>query len=114
MALEFALQGPEAGSNPDSVSTPEPMARLAELAGERIVLLTNRAAPPGAPVVLRAPDGQTFEAKTRGCQRSAQTGVFRLEARLVNLSRAARERLGEFMNPPGLPASSQTKDHPTR
>ena len=83
------------------------MALLTEIRGERVRLLSNRSAPPGAPLVLVDCDEWSFEARTRGCRRHAPG--FMLEARLVNLSTRARARLEALMNPPGAPDSDPTK-----
>ena len=114
MALEFLLQLPEAHASVGSAPAQHASARLVEMDGERIVLSANRAAPPGAPLVLSAPEGDIFEARTRSCRRSTPMGEYVLEARLVNLSREARVRLARFMSPPARPVSGQAKGHPDR
>lgn len=85
-----------------------PRARLHTLNQERIVLVSNRPAPPGAPLVLHFL-GRTFEARAKSCKRNAPEGHYLLEARLVNLSKLARAELEKLMNRSRLPDSSPAK-----
>ena len=72
-------------------------ARVVETDGDYITLESTRAFPPGSPLTARgegtseAP-GNTYRVKVRGSRRVAE-GLFRVEGRLVNLSRPERERL---------------------
>ncbi len=68
-------------------------ARVLETDGDRIALESTRAFPPGAPLVAHVEGAaETYRVKVRGSRRISDTH-FRVEGRLVNLSRAARDRL---------------------
>ena len=68
-------------------------ARLLETDGERIVLLSERSAPPGA-MLDALFDGLGYKIKVRSCRREPDDEQrYRIEGRLVNLARAAREKL---------------------
>ena len=85
-----------------------PRAGLQALHQERIVLISSRPAPPGAPLLLHCL-GRTFEARTKGCKR-APGGDYLLEARLVNLSKTSRVELEQLMNQLRAPGSRPAKD----
>jgi hypothetical protein len=79
-------------------------ARVVETDGDFITLEATRAFPPGAPLVARGEGegelpGAQYRVKVRGSRRIAE-GVFRVEGRLVNLSREQRERLLGSVGPP--------------
>jgi hypothetical protein len=82
-------------------------ARVVETNGDYITLESTRAFPPGAPLVgvsegnAEAP-GSQYRVKVRGSRRIAE-GLFRVEGRLVNLSRPERERLLSSVVPPQDP-----------
>jgi hypothetical protein len=68
-------------------------ARVVETDGERIVLSSSRAAPPGA-TFDAVVEGLGYKIKVRSCRREpGDEQRFRIEGRLVNLARPARERL---------------------
>jgi len=69
-------------------------ATIESLDGDRVVLHSARAAPPGAMLHAKLPDAQdAFGIKVRACRREAGHALFRIEGRCVNLPRADRERL---------------------
>lgn len=78
--------------------------RIERIEGERVVVESARAFPPGATLTFRlksgaAPSddgtnaGVVYQVKVRGCRRTTDDGAFRIEGRFVSLSRAARELL---------------------
>jgi hypothetical protein len=68
-------------------------ASVVETDGDRITLESTRAFPPGAPLVAHAEGtAEPYRVKVRGSRRISDTH-FRVEGRLVNLSRSERERL---------------------
>jgi hypothetical protein len=71
-------------------------ATLVQTSAERIVLEATRAFPPGAPLTGRARDGSgTYQVKVRSSRRTegVEAQAFRVEGRLVNLTRGQREHL---------------------
>ncbi len=79
MSLQWELQG---GGE----------AQLVETDGTLVVVVASRAFPPGATLVgIWAPDSAGYPIKVRGSRKV--DGGFRVEGRLMNLSRAQRERL---------------------
>lgn len=74
---------------------PEGHAELAGVSGDRVTVLANASAPPGAPVALVCA-ARTFEGRVRSCQRTT-AGSYRIELRLVNLSKPARLDLEALM-----------------
>ena len=69
-------------------------AQIDAVDGDRIVVTATVASPPGSTLVGRGPgDVAEIRIKVRGC-RSADAG-FRIEGRLVNLSRRQRAVLAE-------------------
>ncbi|MEZ4221879.1 MAG: hypothetical protein R3B13_13180 [Polyangiaceae bacterium] len=75
---------------------PSGSAALETLDGERITLNASRAFPPGSTLRGVAEDeARPFEVKVRGCKRTDADAErpFRVEGRLINLSRQQRERL---------------------
>jgi len=82
-------------------------ARVVETDGDFITLESTRAFPPGAPLVARSEGtgeapGHDYRVKVRGSRRVSE-GLFRVEGRLVNLSRPERERLLGSVGPPTNP-----------
>lgn len=69
-------------------------AKLAALDGENVSLLSTKAAAPGTPLEGSF-EGQGYRIKVRSCRRTEEDAErpFRIDGRLQNLSRAARERL---------------------
>jgi hypothetical protein len=79
--------------------------RVERVEGERVVLESARAFPPGSTLEFRAAAADTqaseeaaaqavvFKVKVRGCRRVENSDHFRIEGRFVSLSRAARELL---------------------
>jgi len=68
-------------------------AKLVETDGQRIVLSSTRAAPPGATLDALF-DDQSYKIKVRSCRREpGDEERYLVEGRLVNLVRPARERL---------------------
>jgi hypothetical protein len=74
-------------------------ASVLETDGDRITLESTRAFPPGAPLTAYA-EGVTapYRVKVRGSRRISDTH-FRVEGRLVNLSRGEREQLLASLKP---------------
>jgi len=60
---------------------------LLESDGEQAVLLSPQPAPSGTPLMIRNDTGAEFQLKVNRCQKSANPGEFRIEARWVTLSR---------------------------
>jgi hypothetical protein len=68
-------------------------ARVLETDGDRITLESTRAFPPGSPLLAQVEgSNDTYRVKVRGSRRISDT-LFRVDGRLVNLSREAREKL---------------------
>jgi len=94
MALRLTLGAP-------AVSNESPSADHAEvsaISGERVSVLAAASAPPGAPVELVSAS-RVFEGRVRSCQRVSAT-QYRIELRLVNFSKPAREELQALMARP--------------
>ena len=70
-------------------------AELTLISGDRVSVLTTASAPPGAPVELVSPL-MVFEGRVRSCQ-LANAPNYRIELRLVNLSKQARQELEALM-----------------
>jgi hypothetical protein len=69
-------------------------ARVIETDGDRITLETTRAFPPGAPLLAHVEgSAEAYRVKVRSCKRTPDDTLFRVDGRLVNLSREQRERL---------------------
>lgn len=67
-------------------------ARIEASDGERVTLLADAAAPPGATLHgTLAGEAASYRVKVRSCRRDGER--FRIEGRFVNLSRAARARI---------------------
>jgi hypothetical protein len=60
--------------------------------GERITLSSTASAPPGASLDTTLGDGTPMRIKVRGCKKVEER--FHIEGRIIDLSRALRERLG--------------------
>jgi len=73
-------------------------ARVVAVEGERVTLEATRASPPGSTLEGRSSSAGAFQVKVRGCKRASPTS-FRIEGRLVNLSRSQREALDANENP---------------
>lgn len=80
--------------------------RIAQIDGDRVVVESARAFPPGSTLEFRLAAGATderdaaaaadaviFKIKVRGCRRAQDCDAFRIEGRFVSLSRTARELL---------------------
>ena len=91
MALRLTLGEP---STPAAALAPG-RAELGAISGDRVTVLTLASAPPGAPVELVSA-AHVFEGRVRSCQR-ATDAVYRLELRLVNLSKPARQEIEALM-----------------
>jgi hypothetical protein len=78
---------------------------IAQIDGDRVVVESARAFPPGSTLEFRLAAGATrereaaaadaviFKIKVRGCRRAESGDAFRIEGRFVSLSRTARELL---------------------
>jgi hypothetical protein len=78
--------------------------RILHNAGERVVVISDAAFPPGSTLEFQpgvhaaerlseALRSIVLRIKVRSCQKHPETGGFRIEGRFVNLSRSAREAL---------------------
>jgi len=94
MALRLTL-GNSAASD---AALPSDHAEVSAISGERVSVLAAASAPPGAPVELVSAS-RVFEGRVRSCQR-VNDGRYRIELRLVNFSKPAREELEALMAPP--------------
>jgi hypothetical protein len=68
---------------------------ILEVTGEQVVVLSSRASPPGSPLEA-ALDGGSLRIKVRSCQKVEPDDggrTYRIEGRLVSLTRAQREAL---------------------
>jgi hypothetical protein len=64
------------------------------LAGERVELHASLPSAPGTPLSAATDDGVRYEFKVRTCKKlSDEPPVYWLEGRLLNATRAVRERL---------------------
>jgi len=70
-------------------------AELSLISGDRVSVLASASAPPGAPIELVSPL-RVFEGRVRSCQ-LAGAANYRIELRLVNLSKPARQELEALM-----------------
>lgn len=70
-------------------------AALSAISGDRATVLAMATAPPGAPVELLSVE-RVFEGRVRSCQKATAT-LYRIELRLVNLSKPARQELEALM-----------------
>lgn len=69
-------------------------ATVVETSGERIVLESDVPAPPGSLLAGTLPgEPRPFRVKVRSCRRVDSGDAFRIEGRLVDLTRRQRERL---------------------
>jgi hypothetical protein len=74
-------------------------AAIVALDAERVTLSSERSAPPGAVVEgALLNDGTTLRIKVRGCRRDGER--FRIEGRILDLSKSLRERLGDLVPKP--------------
>lgn len=72
--------------------------------GDHVTLLCTRAFPPGSTLTLALPGKGDLGVKVRGSKKTDE-GHFRVEGRLINLSRAQRQTLDEILDAEGtLPA----------
>ena len=94
MALRLTLGSPAASDDP----LPPNHAEVSAISGERVSVLVAASAPPGAPVELVSAS-RVFEGRVRSCQRVSPTH-YRIELRLVNFSKPAREELEALMARP--------------
>lgn len=69
-------------------------AEVVETDGQRVVVLSTRAAAPGQPLTARAALASATEVriKVQGCRREAD-GRFRIQGRWLDLTRAMREEI---------------------
>jgi len=69
-------------------------ARLLETDGDRVSVLSSRAAPPGTPLEGEL-EGATYRIKVRSCRKSdADPSLpFQIEGRFQNLTREQRQRV---------------------
>lgn len=91
MALRLLLREPSTPEAP----LPVGHADLGAVSGDRVTVLANASAPPGAPVELVC-GARVFEGRVRSCQQASDTS-YRIEFRLVNLSKPARQELEALM-----------------
>lgn len=94
MALRLVLGAPAVSNQ----ALPADHAEVSAISGERVSVLTVATAPPGAPVELVSAS-RVFEGRVRSCQRGSD-GRYRIELRLVNFSKPAREELEALMARP--------------
>jgi hypothetical protein len=67
-------------------------AEILAMDGERVVLSSSLSSPPGSTLEASLDDGVAVRVKVRGC-RKGEGGRFEIDGRLVDLTRALRERL---------------------
>jgi hypothetical protein len=68
-------------------------AAIVENDGDHVTVRSSVASPPGSTLAL-VHEGLTVQVKVRGCKRLAEAELpFRIEGRLVSLTRAGREQL---------------------
>jgi len=69
-------------------------AEVVETDGQRVVVRSSRASPPGSPLAAESslPSSSVLKLKVHGCRKEPD-GWFRIEGRWVDLTRAAREEL---------------------
>jgi hypothetical protein len=68
-------------------------AAIVENNGDHVTLRSSSASPPGSTLAL-VHEGLAIQVKVRGCKRLDDTSMpFRIEGRLVSLTRAGREQL---------------------
>ncbi len=66
---------------------------IVENQGDHVVVRSSMPSPPGSTLAL-SQQGLSLQVKVRGCKRVAEDDLpFRIEGRLVSLTRAAREQL---------------------
>lgn len=66
-------------------------ATAVETDANHVTLDSTTAAPPGAPIAGKTPEGVSYQVKVRGCRKiSADPVLFRIDGRFVNLSRQQR------------------------
>jgi hypothetical protein len=63
------------------------------IGGDHVTLSSTTSAPPGATVEGALADGTPFRVKVRGCKRDAASDRFVIDGRVIDLSRAVRDRL---------------------
>jgi len=73
-------------------------ADLETLDGDRVTLRSTTPAPPGAYVDGALNDGTPLRIKVRGCKRDGER--FRIEGRILDLSKSTRERLAGLVSKP--------------
>ena len=66
---------------------------LETLVGEAATLRSSIPSPPGSRLEGKLDDGTTIRVKIHGCKKQ-DDGSFRLEGRMIDLTRQLRERLG--------------------
>lgn len=75
-------------------------AEIVALDGERVTLLSPASAPPGATIDGDLPlnEPTPLRIKVRGCKRDGEN--FRIDGRIVDLSKSTRERLAALVSKP--------------
>jgi hypothetical protein len=91
MVLRLTLGEPP----PPDAAIPAGHAVLSAISGDRATVLAMATAPPGAPVELVSAT-RVFEGRVRSCQKATET-LYRIELRLVNLSKPARQEIEALM-----------------
>jgi hypothetical protein len=82
---------------------PDAQGEMLELDPDWAALRTTRSSPPGSTLLVELGEGHRLELKVKSCRRSDHSELgFRIEGKLVNLSRAGRERLLEWARAAGL------------
>jgi hypothetical protein len=68
-------------------------ALVTTIGGDHVTLSATTSAPPGATVEGALADGTPFRVKVRGCKRDGSSGRYVIDGRVIDLSRAVRDRL---------------------
>jgi hypothetical protein len=66
-------------------------ADITDVDGERVALLSTVSSPPGSTLDGALDDGTPIRIKVRGCRKEDER--YRIDGRIIDLSRALRERL---------------------
>jgi hypothetical protein len=74
--------------------------KFVALSGDRVELHCSKPAAPGTPLTGVASDGVRYEVKVRTCKKlTSDPLVYWVEGRLLNATRAVRERLRAELEP---------------
>jgi hypothetical protein len=76
-------------------------AELVSLDGERVVIRSTEASAPGSRAAVVFADGTRLRAKIHRCRRIHE--CFELKGRMLDMSRAVRERIGMALTTPDPP-----------